>query len=380
MSQPSHEFQQPTKLHAMSTEAEGKALYEGARKDLVNALMKRKDIDKQLAALESQIYTFEGNYLTETTNSGGNIIQGFENYLKHPNAANRKKYEITDGDRIFSNSSSTYGKSMAMPTALPMMRGPAPMSRSPYLLHAREVKLEASTRDATGTLSRKNGRIINEMMREPHLFLGPHARSALGWPRKISQAPHSGGYRRPANMRVSDAIWTKPCQQHKRSAEADEKITNQYSTSREHKIRKVQTQFLPETSRRHWPHQSNRYFEEDNIGQAAQSPRNRLPEDRSQSRAGDATDKTNIQHDAAPQVQHRGTEMQASLDQAKEQIKQITMQHVLGVKGAWMIVGSLVAELSREVGLLIPSMRIPVDGTDGTAPSREHLVNDPTQR
>ncbi|QRW20333.1 histone acetyltransferase subunit NuA4 [Rhizoctonia solani] len=112
MSQPSHEFQQPTKLHAMSTEAEGKALYEGARKDLVNALMKRKDIDKQLAALESQIYTFEGNYLTETTNSGGNIIQGFENYLKHPNAANRKKYEITDGDRIFSNSSSTYGKAI----------------------------------------------------------------------------------------------------------------------------------------------------------------------------------------------------------------------------------------------------------------------------
>ncbi|CCO33442.1 Chromatin modification-related protein EAF6 [Rhizoctonia solani AG-1 IB] len=87
----------------MSTEAEGKALYEGARKDLVNALMKRKEIDKQLAALESQIYTFEGNYLTETTNSGGNIIQGFESYLKHPNAANRKKYEITDGDRIFSN-------------------------------------------------------------------------------------------------------------------------------------------------------------------------------------------------------------------------------------------------------------------------------------
>ncbi|KAG8752877.1 hypothetical protein FRC11_007921 [Ceratobasidium sp. 423] len=96
----------------MSTEAEGKALYESARKDLVNALVKRKEIDKQLAALESQIYTFEGNYLTETTNSGGNIIQGFENYLKHPNAANRKKYEITDGDRIFSNSSSTYGKAM----------------------------------------------------------------------------------------------------------------------------------------------------------------------------------------------------------------------------------------------------------------------------
>ena len=34
----------------MSTEAEGKAQYESARKDLVNALMKRKEIDKQLVS------------------------------------------------------------------------------------------------------------------------------------------------------------------------------------------------------------------------------------------------------------------------------------------------------------------------------------------
>ncbi|KAB5593102.1 Histone acetyltransferase [Ceratobasidium theobromae] len=98
----------------MSTEAEGKAAYETARKELSNSLLKRKDIEKQLAALESQIFNFEGSYLTETTNSGGNIIQGFENYLKHPNAANRKKYEITDGDRIFSNSSATFGKSLVV--------------------------------------------------------------------------------------------------------------------------------------------------------------------------------------------------------------------------------------------------------------------------
>ncbi|KAG8683257.1 hypothetical protein FRC08_014396 [Ceratobasidium sp. 394] len=98
----------------MSTEAEGKAAYEAARKDLTNALTKRKDIDKQLAALEAQIFNFEGTYLTETTNSGGNIIQGFENYLKHPNAANRKKYEVTDSDRLFSNSSATYNKSLGI--------------------------------------------------------------------------------------------------------------------------------------------------------------------------------------------------------------------------------------------------------------------------
>ncbi|KAG8687451.1 hypothetical protein FRC09_013483 [Ceratobasidium sp. 395] len=98
----------------MSTEAEGKAAYEAARKDLANSLTKRKDIEKQLASLEAQIYNFESTYLTETTNSGGNIIQGFENYLKHPNAANRKKYEVTDGDRLFSNSSATYNKSLGI--------------------------------------------------------------------------------------------------------------------------------------------------------------------------------------------------------------------------------------------------------------------------
>ncbi|QRV77736.1 histone acetyltransferase subunit NuA4 [Ceratobasidium sp. AG-Ba] len=98
----------------MSTEAEGKAAYEAARKDLANALTKRKDIDKQLASLEAQIFSFESTYLTETINSGGNIIQGFENYLKHPNAANRKKYEVTDGDRLFSNSSATYNKSLGI--------------------------------------------------------------------------------------------------------------------------------------------------------------------------------------------------------------------------------------------------------------------------
>jgi hypothetical protein len=39
--------------YAMSTEAEGKAAYEAARKDLTNSLTKRKDIDKQLVSFYS---------------------------------------------------------------------------------------------------------------------------------------------------------------------------------------------------------------------------------------------------------------------------------------------------------------------------------------
>jgi len=60
--------------------------------------------------MELQIYNLETAYLTETaSHSGGNIIQGFENYLKNQ-ASTRRKNEIQDHDRIFSNSSLTLQK------------------------------------------------------------------------------------------------------------------------------------------------------------------------------------------------------------------------------------------------------------------------------
>lgn len=54
------------------------------------------------------MYHLEAAYLTETTtNSGGNIITGFENYLKNQGIG-RRKFEVTDSDRMFSASSTTY--------------------------------------------------------------------------------------------------------------------------------------------------------------------------------------------------------------------------------------------------------------------------------
>jgi chromatin modification-related protein EAF6 len=60
--------------------------------------------------LETTIYHSEGAYLTETyLQGGGNIIQGFDNYLKNQTVT-RRRNEVTEADRLFSTSSATYQK------------------------------------------------------------------------------------------------------------------------------------------------------------------------------------------------------------------------------------------------------------------------------
>ncbi|TFK40738.1 histone acetyltransferase subunit NuA4-domain-containing protein [Crucibulum laeve] len=94
--------------------AEDRSRYETLRKELMQALPKKRAVDKQLAQIEFQIYTLEASYLTETAmHSGGNIIQGFEGYLKNQTTG-RKKYDVHDSDRVFSNSSMSYQKSLEL--------------------------------------------------------------------------------------------------------------------------------------------------------------------------------------------------------------------------------------------------------------------------
>ncbi|KAI0315797.1 histone acetyltransferase subunit NuA4-domain-containing protein [Amylostereum chailletii] len=102
---------------AISTESiptpEDRAQYQEAKRSLMQALSRRRALDKQLASLESQIYTIEGSYLVDTSaHSGGNIVHGFDGYLK--NQVTKKRYELNDADRLFSASSLTYQKSLEL--------------------------------------------------------------------------------------------------------------------------------------------------------------------------------------------------------------------------------------------------------------------------
>ncbi len=65
--------------------------------------------------LEDNIYRLESQYLEET--SAGNIIKGFDNYIKGATSASttsgvgtstRRKGGITEADRIFSRSSASF--------------------------------------------------------------------------------------------------------------------------------------------------------------------------------------------------------------------------------------------------------------------------------
>ncbi|KAF8630928.1 hypothetical protein AX17_005285 [Amanita inopinata Kibby_2008] len=100
--------------NASGPSADDKSRFETLRKELLQALPKKRAIDKQLAQIEAQIYNLEASYLTDTvTHSGGNIIQGFDGYLKNQSVG-RRKFEVNDQDRVFSNSSLTCQKSLEL--------------------------------------------------------------------------------------------------------------------------------------------------------------------------------------------------------------------------------------------------------------------------
>jgi len=91
----------------LSATAPSMQQYDILRKSLRDLISKKKTIDRNLEQLEDHIYKFETSYLEETQN--GNIVRGFDNYIKGTVA--RRRANITDTDRVFSNSSYSFQKS-----------------------------------------------------------------------------------------------------------------------------------------------------------------------------------------------------------------------------------------------------------------------------
>eukprot|EP00051_Salpingoeca_urceolata_P012061 m.150016 g.150016 ORF g.150016 m.150016 type:complete len:145 (+) comp17363_c1_seq1:152-586(+) len=72
------------------------------RADIAQLVGRRQELQRDLEALEKQIYNYEGTYLKESPY--GNVVRGWSAF-KNPEA--RATFEITDSDRLFSNSSAS---------------------------------------------------------------------------------------------------------------------------------------------------------------------------------------------------------------------------------------------------------------------------------
>ncbi|KAF2662938.1 NuA4-domain-containing protein [Lophiostoma macrostomum CBS 122681] len=112
----------PTAVNGTSDAARGVPYYERLKRDLRESLQKKRQIDNNLAQIEENITRAETSYLEET--SAGNIIKGFDNYIKGAatttttggaGTATRRKATISDIDRIFSRSSSSFLREASTP-------------------------------------------------------------------------------------------------------------------------------------------------------------------------------------------------------------------------------------------------------------------------
>ncbi|KAF6230147.1 hypothetical protein HO133_004486 [Letharia lupina] len=122
----------------------GVPYYEKLKRDLRETLQKKRLLDKNMATLEDQIFRYEASYLEET--GAGNIIKGFDNYIKGSSATAgatnagagggtnaRRKGQVVESDRVFSRSSASFMRELS-PTSSAQTtpsHAPTPTSGNP---------------------------------------------------------------------------------------------------------------------------------------------------------------------------------------------------------------------------------------------------------
>ncbi|KAF2674209.1 NuA4-domain-containing protein [Microthyrium microscopicum] len=126
----------PTAAPAANDSSRGMPYYEKLRKDLRDALQRKRTLDQNLANIEDNIYRMESSYLDDT--GAGNIIKGFDNYMKGATGttagsmgggtATRRKGGITEADRIFSRSSAVVNRDSPAPSTTTSSHAPTPTS------------------------------------------------------------------------------------------------------------------------------------------------------------------------------------------------------------------------------------------------------------
>lgn len=107
---------------ATVTDQPGRPYYESLRNTLKSTLAKKRQLDEQLQALEDNIYKMESSYLEET-NGAGNIVRGFDGWVKGVVVGGDKKsvddrkarVRVRDEDRIFSRSSMSWIRVCSIP-------------------------------------------------------------------------------------------------------------------------------------------------------------------------------------------------------------------------------------------------------------------------
>ncbi|KAK3300054.1 histone acetyltransferase subunit NuA4-domain-containing protein [Chaetomium fimeti] len=102
---------------ASSSSAAGIPFYEKQRQQLKELISRKRTLEKKLSSIEDHISNKESEYLDGTPS--GNIIIGFDNYVKGATAAAalRRKTGALDHNRVFSRSSVSYNTSADAQTA-----------------------------------------------------------------------------------------------------------------------------------------------------------------------------------------------------------------------------------------------------------------------